>query len=395
MFDGIPQRPRPFCRQVFSYILCEKLLSLQSVKNNYKDIKSLTADELKEWLADNCEKTYRADQIENWLFCRQVSSYDDMTNIPQQTREKLKKAFAIRSLSEVKHLVSVDGAVKWLFETADEQFIETVLIPTNGRYSVCVSTEVGCAMNCAFCRTAKMGFIRNLEAGEILEEIIRVNEYLKSTGELDCDGKPAQVTNIIFMGMGEPLNNLENVHRTCCTLHNQKLFNLGRKKMTVSTSGVVPKIKELVDRNTPCCLAVSLNSTNNEARSSVMPVNRTWPIEKLLEATDEYTRRTDNYVTFEFVLMKGVTCTDSAAKELIRICAPRRCKVNAIVLNQMDDPNIEAPTPEEVERFLEKVRAANIQITIRNPRGRDILAACGQLAYKKQKKEAHADTESA
>ena len=361
---------------------------------NYKDIKSLTVDELKEWLSANCEKTYRADQIENWLFCGQVSSYDQMKNIPQQTRDKLSKAFAIRSLSEVQHLVSVDGTVKWLFKTPDEKFIETVLIPTNGRFSVCVSTQIGCAQNCAFCRTAKMGFIRNLEAGENLEEIIRVIEYIKETGEIDAVGIPAQVTNIIFMGMGEPLNNLENVHRTCCTLHNQKLFNLGRKKMTVSTSGVVPKIKELVDRNTPCCLAVSLNSTNNERRSSVMPVNKVWPIEKLLEATDEYTRRTDNYVTFEFVLMKGVTCTDEAAKELIKICAPRRCKVNAIVLNQMDDPNLEAPTQEEVDHFLEKVRAAEIQITIRNPRGRDILAACGQLAYKKQQKVVNAHTES-
>ena len=362
---------------------------------NFKDIKSLTVDELKEWLSANCEKTYRADQIENWLFCQQVSSYDQMKNIPQQTRDKLSKAFAIRSLTEVQHLVSVDGAVKWLFRTADDHYIETVLIPTNGRFSVCVSTQIGCAMNCAFCRTAKMGFIRNLEAGEILEEIIRVNDYLKETGEINADGKQAQVTNIIFMGMGEPLNNLENVHRTCCTLHNQKLFNLGRKKMTVSTSGVVPKIKELVDRNTPCCLAVSLNSTNNEARGSVMPVNKIWPIEKLLEATDEYSRRTDNYVTFEFVLMKDVTCTPAAAKELIRICAPRRVKVNAIVLNAMDDPNLEAPTREDVDSFLEKVRAANIQITIRNPRGRDIFAACGQLAYKKQQKVANADTESA
>ena len=317
-----------------------------------------------------------------------------MKNLPPQTREKLAKDFAIRSLIESEHLISVDGAVKWLFKTMDGHFIETVLIPTNGRFSVCVSTEIGCAMNCTFCRTAKMGFTRNLEAGEILEEIIRVNEYLTSTGEIDADGKPAQVTNIIFMGMGEPLNNLDNVHRVCCTLHNQKLFNLGRKRMTISTSGIVPKIKELVDRNTPCCLAVSLNSTNNERRSAVMPVNRIWPIEKLLEATDEYTRRTDNYVTFEFVLMKGVTCTDEAAKELIKICAPRRCKVNAIVLNQMDDPSLEAPTEEEVNRFLEKVRAAEIQITIRNPRGRDILAACGQLAYKQQK-VANANTESA
>ena len=142
-----------------------------------------------------------------------------------------------------------------------------------------------------------------------------------------------------------------------------------------------------MDRNTPCCLAVSLNSTNNEYRSSVMPVNKTWPIEKLLEAVDEYIRRTDNYVTFEFVLIQNITCTPKAAKELIRICAPRRVKVNAIVLNDGDDPTLHAPTPEEVEDFLAAVRAAEIQITIRNPRGRDILAACGQLAYKKEGKE--------
>ena len=273
-----------------------------------------------------------------------------------------------------------------LFKTHDDHHIETVMIPANGRYSVCVSTQVGCAMNCAFCRTAKMGFTRNLEAGEILEEIINVNWYLKESGFLNEEGKTAQVTNIIFMGMGEPLNNLENVHRVCCTLHNQSLFNMGSKRMTVSTSGVVPKIKELVDRNTPCCLAVSLNSTNNEYRSSVMPVNKTWPIEKLLEAVDEYIRRTDNYVTFEFVLIQDITCTPKAAKELIRICAPRRVKVNAIVLNDGDDPTLHAPTPEQVEDFLAMVRAAEIQITIRNPRGRDILAACGQLAYKKEGK---------
>lgn len=357
------------------------------METTYKDIKSLTADELKTWLKDAGEKPFRAEQIQNWLFCHQARSYAEMKNIPQSTQDKLSAAFRIQSFTEANRADSEDGTRKWLFRTEDGHHIETVMIPAHGRFSVCVSTQIGCAMNCAFCRTAKMGFTRNLEAGEILEEIIRVNWYLADTGAIDGDGNPAQVTNIIFMGMGEPLNNLENVHRVCCTLHNQKLFNMGRKRMTVSTSGVVPKIKELVDRNTPCCLAVSLNSTNNERRSAVMPVNRTWPIEKLLEATDEYTRRTDDYVTFEFVLIRGVTCTDEAAKELIRICAPRRCKVNAIVLNQGEDPALSAPSPEEVDRFLGKVRAAEIQITIRNPRGRDILAACGQLAYKQRKVE--------
>jgi len=352
-----------------------------------RNIKSLTTDELKAWLRDAGDKQYRADQIQKWLFCQQVRDYAEMVNVPTALREKLAAQFSMRALKEDQHLVSTDGTVKWLFETYDGHHIETVMIPANGRFSVCVSTQIGCAQNCSFCRTAKMGFTRNLEAGEILEEILCVNWYLKDSSILDADGNIAQVTNIIFMGMGEPLNNLEQVHRVCCTLHNQKLFNMGAKRMTVSTSGVVPKMKELVDRNTPCCLAVSLNSTNNEYRSSVMPVNKVWPIEKLLEAVDEYIRRTDNYVTFEFVLIQGITCTPQAAKELIRICAPRRVKVNAIVLNDGDDPTLHAPTPEEVEAFLAAVRAAEIQITIRTPRGRDILAACGQLAYKKEGKK--------
>ncbi|MCQ2093088.1 MAG: 23S rRNA (adenine(2503)-C(2))-methyltransferase RlmN [Fibrobacter sp.] len=349
------------------------------------NIKTLTTDELKAWLRDVDEKPFRADQIQKWLFCQQVRSYDEMVNISPALREKMAKQFSLRALTEDQHMVSVDGTVKWLFTTHDGYHIETVMIPANGRFSVCVSTQVGCAMNCAFCRTAKMGFFRNLEAGEILEEILNVNWYLKDNNIFNEEGEIAQVTNIIFMGMGEPLNNLENVHRVCCTLHNQKLFNMGAKRMTVSTSGVVPRIKELVDRNTPCCLAISLNSTNNEYRSSVMPVNNIWPIEKLLEAVDDYIRRTDNYVTFEFVLIQNITCTPKAAKELIRICAPRRVKVNAIILNDGDDPNLHAPTPDEVDTFLAAVRAAQVQITIRTARGRDILAACGQLAYKKNK----------
>ena len=208
-----------------------------------RNIKTLTTDELKAWLREVNEKQYRADQIQKWLFCQQVRAYDEMVNVPPALREKLAGQFAIHSLAEQQRMESVDGTVKWLFRTHDDHHIETVMIPANGRYSVCVSTQVGCAMNCAFCRTAKMGFTRNLEAGEILEEIIRVNWYLKDSGLLNEEGNTAQVTNIIFMGMGEPLNNLENVHRVCCTLHNQKLFNMGAKRMTVSTSGVVPKIR--------------------------------------------------------------------------------------------------------------------------------------------------------
>lgn len=351
----------------------------------FKNIKSLNLEELKTWLKSFEEKPYRAEQIQNWLFVNQVRSTAEMVNLPASILSKLDESFYLHYLSESQKHTSTDGTIKWLFKTHDSFYIETVMIPTNGRYSVCVSTQVGCAMGCTFCRTAKMGFLRNLEAGEILEQIIRVNWHLEDSNSLSREGLAAKVTNIIFMGMGEPLNNLDNVHRTCSILHQQKLFNMGKKRMTISTSGIVPKIKELVDRNTPCCLAVSLNSSNNQQRSSVMPVNDVWPIEALLEATDEYTRRTGNYVTFEFVLIKNITCTKEAAKELVRICAPRRCKVNAIALNDGDNNSLQTPSEIEIEAFLEIVRAAKIQITMRTPRGRDIFAACGQLAHKQGK----------
>jgi len=345
----------------------------------YIDIKTLTDVEMQEWLANAGHKSYRVDQIRGWLFRSKVRSYEEMANIPPALRAQLAQSFKIQSLEKATESRSIDGTIKWLYRTHDGHHIETVLIPTDTRASVCVSTQVGCAMGCTFCRTSKMGLVRNLEAGEILEQILRVYWHLQD------EGTGREVTNIIFMGMGEPLMNLEQVHRTCVTLHDQKLFNLGRKRMTVSTSGVVPRIAELVDRATPCCLAVSLNSTNDDMRSSVMPVNKSWNLEKLFSAIDDYTRRTDESVTLEFVLIKDVTCTPTAARELLRLTQQRKVKVNAIVLNDGDDPTLGAPTQEEIDRFLEIVRAGNVLITLRNPRGRDIKAACGQLAYKQQR----------
>ena len=346
---------------------------------SYANLKTLTADELKEWLASVGHKAYRADQIRGWLFKNRVRSLDDMVNVPPALREQLASSFHLHSLKVESLSRSEDGTVTWLYSTHDDYFIETVMIPTETRSSVCVSTQVGCAMGCVFCRTAKMGFLRHLEAGEILEQILRVFWFFED------EGVEREVTNIIFMGMGEPLMNLENVHRTCVTLHDQKLFNMGRKRMTISTSGVVPRIAELVDRATPCCLAVSLNSTNDAMRSAVMPVNKTWNLEKLFAAIDDYTRRTDESVTLEFVLIKGTTCTPQAARELLKLTQQRKVKVNAIVLNDGDDPTLGAPSQDEIDQFLEIVRAGNVIVTLRNPRGRDIKAACGQLAYKQQR----------
>jgi 23S rRNA (adenine2503-C2)-methyltransferase len=334
----------------------------------FNDIKSLSHSELREFLSVNGHKPYRADQIRVWIFKQMMQTFSGL-NVPAELCQLLESKFRIKSLSEEMKLESEDGTVKWLYRTADGFPVETVMIPTESRASVCVSTQSGCAMGCAFCRTARMGLNRSLEAGEILEQIM--NAMRERT-----------VTNVIFMGMGEPLMNLDAVHRACVCLHDQKTFSMGKGRMTISTCGVAPKIAELLERDTPCHLAVSLAAADNETRGSLMPVNKSWGLDELLEAIDDYVRQSDNWVTLEYILIKDKTCSPRAAKDLIRITKPRRCKVNAIVLNTNENLELQAPSEQEVAEFLEIVRAESVQINIRNPRGRDIFAACGQLAAK-------------
>ncbi|MDR3001127.1 MAG: 23S rRNA (adenine(2503)-C(2))-methyltransferase RlmN [Fibromonadaceae bacterium] len=340
---------------------------------NFKDIKSLSREELRQFLSDNAHKPYRADQIRVWIFKLMMQTWEGL-NVPVELCKLLEDNFSIKSLKEEMRMESTDGTIKWLYKTADNLPVETVMIPTETRASVCVSTQSGCAMNCAFCRTGHMGLNRSLEAGEILEQIINVHKYFLQ------EEQNRTVTNVIFMGMGEPLMNLDAVHRACVCLHDQKAFAMGKGRLTISTSGVAPKIAELLDRNTPCHLAVSLVAADNETRESLMPVNKSWNLTELLKAIDNYLERSKEWVTLEYILIKDKTCTKAAAENLIKIVKPRRCKVNAIVLNSNENPELQAPSEQEVNEFLELVRAKSVQINIRNPRGRDILAACGQLA---------------
>lgn len=345
--------------------------------NILDDIKSISTTSLREYLESVGEKGFRAEQIHQWVFKHGIEDYDDMQNVAKSTKAKLKEKFIINSLNEESCLKSNDGTIKWLLKTRDDHHIETVLIPSMDRFAVCVSTQIGCAMGCKFCRTATMGIIRNLEAGEILEQCMIVKKFLN---QQDKD-----LTNVIFMGMGEPLKNFNNVNLACQVLHNQKFFNLGKKRLTVSTSGVIPGIHKLLKMETPCRLAISLNGTNNEMRSRIMPINDIYPLEKLLEAVDIYIEQSGNHITFEYVMIKDITCTDQAAKELIKIAKERNCKINAIALNSNENDELQTPSNNEIDRFLKKIKDAQIQITTRQPRGRDILAACGQLAVKKER----------
>jgi 23S rRNA (adenine2503-C2)-methyltransferase len=348
-----------------------------TTEDTLKDIKNFSTEELKAYFTEMGDKPFRAEQIQEWCFKHAIVDFDQITNIKKEVRQHLHQNFTVLALNEVSCKRSTDGAVKWLFKTKDNHYVETVLIPMEDRFSVCVSTQVGCAMGCKFCRTATMGFIRNLQVGEILEQCLHVKRFLRPGGH--------DLTNVIFMGMGEPLKNVDNVDAACRILHNQKFFNLGKRRITISTSGVVPAIYKLLERQTPCKLAISLNGTNDSNRSSIMPVNNTYNMQELLAAVDQYILETGEDITFEYVLIKDITCSPLAAKELIKIAGPRRCKVNAIVLNSNENDELQAPSAQEVEDFLQTVRKSQVQITIRQPRGRDILAACGQLAVNQQK----------
>ena len=316
---------------------------------------------------------YRGGQIHEWMFHHLETDFRRMSSLPQKFIESLEEKTTVSTLRENSRQDSHDGTRKWALETQDGHVFETVLIPTNSRRSLCVSSQIGCAMGCTFCRTATMGFIRNLTLGEILEQVQWANRFLR-----DLDG--SRVTNVIFMGMGEPLHNLENVALACETLNAEEGFNIGRDRITVSTSGIVPKILEWARRAPAFKLAISLNGSNDAMRSDLMPVNRRWNIETLLAAADAYIDATGQKRTFEYIFIRDRTCTPEAALELKRIASHRNCKINLIPLNKGEDPDLQAPSEAEILAFEAVLRQGDFEVLRRRPRGPDIYAACGQLA---------------
>lgn len=341
-------------------------------------ILGMSLTEMEALLTSMGEPAFRGRQIQEWLFRQLETDFRKMSNLPKGIQEKLEASVTASVLTVKECQVSSDGTTKWAFETHDGHVFESVLIPSEDRRSICVSSQIGCAMGCTFCRTATMGFIRNLTLGEILEQVHFVARHLKAT-----DG--ARLSNVIFMGMGEPLLNLENVARACETINSPAGFLIGKDKITVSTSGVAPKILEWGKRAPDFKLAISLNGSNDKVRSSLMPVNRRYPIPVLLETADEYIRLTAQKLTFEYILIRGITCTPESARELRRIAANRNCKINLIPLNKGEDPALQPPSEEEIIEFERILAQGDFQVLRRRPRGPDILAACGQLATAQKK----------
>jgi 23S rRNA (adenine2503-C2)-methyltransferase len=333
------------------------------------DLAGMTLPELEAFMAGFGGERYRAVQIMKWIHQGLLGSFDGMTNLSKKLREELSAQARISRPEVAASYTSEDGTRKFLLRMQDGSAIETVLIPEEDHGTLCVSTQVGCAMGCRICRTAKMGFIRNLTAGEIVSQLLAVRREVPGS----------RITNVVFMGMGEPLANLSETVRAVQLMTHPNGPQISWRHLTVSTSGVVPKIAEL-GQSVRIKLAVSLNAVTDEQRDAIMPVNRKFPIAELLQALRRYPLPRGDRITIEYVLIKGFNDSDADARQLVRLLNPIRAKVNLIPLNEGDSAEYKAPTPERVSHFQDILMSRSVLAIIRRSRGRDILAACGQLA---------------
>jgi 23S rRNA (adenine2503-C2)-methyltransferase len=332
----------------------------------------LTFDALKEKLVELGAPAYRAQQMFDWGYDKLVEDYSEMANVPGSLLDNLGEATPFRTMKPISEQVTDNGDThKLLYETFDGQLVETVLMLYPDRATVCVSCQVGCAVGCAFCATGLGGLTRSLSAGEIVQQTV---DAARQARKLD-----RQLTNLVMMGMGEPLQNYAETMKFINIIHDPRGLNFGARRITISTSGIVPRIDALADEPYQVNLAVSLHAPNNELRSQLVPVNNRWPVEDLLAACDRFIEKTGRRISFEYALMNGINNSDEIARELGQLLRGRLCHVNVIPFNPVDVLHFERPNPEVIERFASILREAGIPTTVRYSRGVEIDAACGQL----------------
>lgn len=339
-----------------------------------KNIKDYNLDALKKEMESINEKPFRAEQIFKWIYIEKVKNFDEMTNLSLELRNKLKENYDICNFTIEKKLESKDGTKKYLFGLSDGNAIESVLMEYKYGKSICVSSQIGCKMGCKFCASTGIPFMRNLTSGEIVEQIIAI--------EQDTNSK---ISNVVFMGIGEPMDNFENVMNAIEILNNTKGLNIGARHISVSTSGVVPKIYEFADRNMQCTLSISLHSANNEIRSSMMPVNNAYNIEELMKACKYYINKTNRRISFEYALAKDNNDNLEDAKQLVKLLQGMLCHVNLIPINKIENGNYSKSSLENIMKFRDYLNDHGIVATIRRELGSDIDAACGQLRRKSLK----------
>ena len=341
-----------------------------------KNILNYTQDELIKEFKEQSIQSFRAKQIFNWIYKNGVLDFKKMTNLPKELVEKINNKYNLNTLKLNKKLIAEDGTQKYLWKTKDNNLVESVFLPyeDENRYSICVSSQIGCSIGCKFCATGIDGLTRDLSTAEIIEQIIKIQIDISKKSF----GNP-KITNIVFMGMGEPFLNYENVMSAVKVLNDNNGLNIGMRKMTISTSGIVDKIIKLANENDQIGLAISLNAPNDKLRNNLMPINKKYNLDELFKAIDYYINKTNRRVTFEYVLIKGINDNEVHIQQLINLLKNKLVHVNLIPVNPVPELNIRRPKESIVDSFKKELDKANIPVSIRIEKGTNIMAACGQL----------------
>ncbi|HHU24219.1 MAG: 23S rRNA (adenine(2503)-C(2))-methyltransferase RlmN [Bacilli bacterium] len=346
------------------------------MKNN---IYNFSLKALEEYFIAQNDKKFRATQIFEWLYRHRVTLFEKMTNLSKKALEHLHEHFAIERLNVEKKIVSSDGTTKYLFRLHDGHLIETVLMRHSYGNSVCVTSQVGCNMGCSFCASGELGRIRNLTHAEMVLQVLHVQSELDATNE--------RVTNIVVMGIGEPFDNFQTVLDFCRTVNFAKGLEIGARHITISTCGIVPKIFEFAEFKLQVNLAISLHAPNDELRSKIMKINRSYPLHEVMEAVKAYLAKTNRRVTFEYILLKDINDTTSHAHQLVNLLRGINCYVNLIPYNEVLTKEYKRTLPESAQVFFNVLHQAGINVTFRTEHGDDIRAACGQLRAQTMKEK--------
>lgn len=347
-------------------------------------IYSLTMEQLTEWLIEKGQKRFRAEQVWDWLYKKRIGQFSEMRNVNKETIALLEEHFVIETLEEEIKQVSKDGTVKFLFKLADGNLIETVLMRFNYGLSVCVTTQVGCNIGCTFCASGLLRKSRDLNSGEIVEQIMKVQKHL------DEQGKDERVSHIVVMGIGEPFDNFTNLVNFISVVNDEKGLKIGQRHITVSTSGLAHKIYEFADTGLQVNLAISLHAPNDELRTSIMKINRAFPIEKLMKAVDYYLEKSNRRITYEYIMLKDVNDHKEEALQLAKLLHRKRhlSYVNLIPYNSVEEHNqYQRSETAVIQAFHETLKSKGINSGVRWENGADIDAACGQLRSKQIKKQ--------
>ena len=349
------------------------------------DLRNFTQEELIHYVESLGQPAFRGRQIMAWLYRPGITEFSQMTDLAKEFRAKLSEHARIYRFKDPLLQRSSDGCVKFGFTLEDGKVIESVLIPEPDRNTLCVSSQVGCAMNCSFCLTATMGFTRNLNPSEIVNQVCAVGDFLRREPKSKLIG-PDRVTNLVFMGMGEPLNNLENLIKAISILTEQRGLDMTNRRITVSTCGIANKMTEL-GMNTDVNLAISLHAVDDKTRDTLMPVNNRFSLDELLQACRDFPMPKRKRIMFEYILLKGINDSDREAHELARILRDIPCKVNLLPYNESPGLPFKSPSRNRVYAFQKIIRDSGYSVFIRTSRGEDISAACGQLAKQKQEQK--------